>query len=156
MASLAVDAFAFVDGDDALLVPGVESGATELYGGWFPPAAMAEIAQAMGVEVREDRVASWRDLNLRYAGLISGSRTWERLARSGGVTFSALGILTISLGVLGIVLGIVTRTPAAAAVAGLVALPLGMSFLHVARRLLRGVDHRRGTKQEQANGPRRP
>jgi len=115
---------------------------------------MRDLAKAIAVEVREDRVASWRDLNTRYAGLISGSRALAGVARAGGIAFSALGILITGLGALGISFGIVMRTPAAVAVAALLLLPLGMASIHVARELRHGVGHRRGSKHEQANGAR--
>lgn len=143
--SLAVDAYAFVDGDGALLASGIESGVAEFFAGWFRPAVMTELAQAMGVEFREDRAASWRDLNRRYAGLVSGSKRWERLARSGGVTYWALGIVTVFLGLGVVALGIAEHSPAGAVVTALLVLPLGANAIHMGRKLLRGAGHRQGS-----------
>jgi hypothetical protein len=139
---LAIDVWAFVAPSGEVLGRGIESGARGTSPGWYRPDAMTAFAQAMGIEVRDDRVVTWRDLNDRYAGLVPFSGQNAALARVGGMVTLVLGGLMIAGGVCLIALGIAAGAPAAALVALLTLVPLGATLAVLSRRVQAAVGHR--------------
>jgi hypothetical protein len=141
VADFAFDVLVFLDRDEQCLVPGIDTGVGEYFGGWFPPARVRELASTVGVEFREDRVESWADLNERYPGLITGSVSRARQARATVWVLRLMAAALVVAGVVGGLLALVSGAPLAlvgvlgfAAIAGV--------FAHQGRELRRGAGRR--------------
>ncbi len=102
-----VDAYALIDDDGRLLAPALASGAREFFPGWYPPAAMQSLAEAVGVPWRDDRPSTWHDLNTRYPALLPHGRAFARSARTSVVVEAALAVMWLVLGLACLVLGVV-------------------------------------------------
>lgn len=139
---LVVDVWVFVDASGEVLGRGIESGATETFPGWFRASAMDGLAEAMGVDTRDDHVVTWRDLNTRYAGLVPSSRTYAIAARANGLTTMILSAVFFVVGAVGVGAAVATGTPGAAVAAFLGGTAIGAALAVQGRRLLAAVGRR--------------
>ena len=133
-----VDVYAVVDDDGRPLVPPVASGVREFFAGWYGPAAMRSLAEAIGVVWREDRPSTWHDLNTRYPGLLPHGHAYAGTARASLVAFAAMAVLWLAMGLGSAVVGVVSGPRALVAFA-VVALGLTAFFVRTATVLRRAV-----------------
>jgi hypothetical protein len=143
-----VDHFVVVSNDDSVLTTGVATGASDAFAGWYPPAAVRELADASGLTYAEDTVVDWADLLDRYPGLVQGARSLARIATINALLYGALGVLALASGLAGVVLAL-TGDRTGMLLAAL-ALPPGALFLWIGLshsyrftrlRTRRGQDH---------------
>lgn len=132
-----VDAYAFVDIDGRLLVPGLRSGVVDLFPGWFPPARVRALAGTVGIEYREDRVENWSDLNSRYDGLVDRGTVLARVARVNSVVLAVLGTLAALAGV-AMTVAVAVTGHWEAVVPPLILVGMGARLLFAASQLRRG------------------
>ena len=148
IANFEIDTFVFLDGEGRRMAPGLDTGASEYFAGWFEPVRVQDFARAAGVAFHEDDVIDWADMNARHPGLVQGGTLRGQATQTSVWVYR---LMAVAAAVMAVVVGVVavsTGTPAVL-VPGLGLVAMAVLFVYQAHQLRRGAGRRKSRHPQQ-------